>query len=430
MSPLRRMFSFVWQIFVGILSSGRLWGVIRLVITLGIGFLFVSWGRFIWNESGSRPASLVWWWGLRFWVMPIMAIVAAFLMGGHYSKRLHMLHHQKMPLASLLASCFSVGIPTLVVKDGRPELKAGQENSIATIGGPGWLNVYPGSAVVVETLQKPTRVFGAGLHWMTRLERVREYISLADQHGMTEQVTAATKDGIEINAKRINYRYRLQTGRQPRDYRRRTIIDPYPFSASAARKLAYQRTAFANGSLTVWDRVVKNGVDGVITDFLNANQFDFATTPLPENDPRLTIINQMNARSLRDRLRTTGTELLWFDIGEFEPKLPEIDLQRIKTWGARWSGEAAIEVARGDARRLSAEELARAEAQAELLTSIVRSLEDSGLLDNSQQNIRQIIVVRIAQLLETMVESNPMALDRDVPAQPPSVTARRWRRED
>jgi hypothetical protein len=133
---------------------------------------------------------------------------------------------------------------------------------------------------------------------------------------------------------------------------------------------------------------------------------------------------------VRDRLRNIGTELLWFDIGEFEPRLAEIDLQRIVTWGARWSGEATVEAAKGDARRISDEEFARAEAQAEMLTAITETLKDAGMAGDSKQNLRQMIVIRTAQLLETMVEANRLALDRDLPVQPPSVTTRRWMRED
>jgi regulator of protease activity HflC (stomatin/prohibitin superfamily) len=424
------LFRSIGLMFARFLGSGRLWGLLRLAVVVGMVILFANWGRFIWNEPGSKPASLIWRWGLRFWVMPLAAILGAILTGSQFVKRLHTLQLQRLALRYLIASAFSFNVPHLEVKDGRPRTKAGQDNPLIIIGGPGYVNVRPGSAVVVETLHKPTRVLGAGLYLLTRTERVREIISLADQHGMTEQVTAATKDGVEINAKRVNYRYRLQTGRQPRDYRKRTTEDPYPFSPHAAYKLAYQRSAFADSSLTVWDRVVKIAVDGVVTDYLNTNKFDFATTPLSGGDPRLAMAVQMNAKSVRDRLRNIGTELLWFDIGEFEPRLAEIDLQRIVTWGARWSGEATVEAAKGDARRISDEEFARAEAQAEMLTAITETLKDAGMAGDSKQNLRQMIVIRTAQLLETMVEANRLALDRDLPVQPPSVTTRRWMRED
>jgi regulator of protease activity HflC (stomatin/prohibitin superfamily) len=424
------MFQSIRQLFSYLLGGGRLWGLLRLVLVLAAILLFSNWGRFVWNEPGSEPASLIWRWGLRFWVMPIAAVIGAFLAGSLYVRRLHMLRSQRLALHYLMASAFSLGTPRLEIVNGKPVTKTGREDLILDIGGPGWLVVRPGSAVLVETLQKPTRVLGAGVHILTRLERMREFISLSDQHGMSEQVTAATKDGIEINAKRINYRYRLRTGRQPRDYRKRTTQAPYPYSTQAARNLVYQRTAFADSSQTAWDRVVKNAVEAVITDYLNSNQFDFATTPLSEDDPRLAMIVKLNAKSVRDRLQSTGTELLWFDIGEFEPKLEAIDLQRLVTWSARWSGEATLEAARADAMRLSAEEMARAEAQAEMLTVLTNTLRDAGITESSQHNLQKIIVMRTAQLLETMVESNRLALDRDVPAQPSSVTTRRWVKED
>lgn len=417
--------------FNNLIGGGRLWGLLRLVIVAGIIGLFANWDRYIWNEPGSEPASLIWWWGLRFWVMPLAALAGAFLAGSLYLRRLHQLRRQRMASRYLIASAFSIGVPGLLIKDGQPSLAVGQDNLIWAIGGPGRLNVRPGSAVVVETLHKPTRVLGAGLHILTRLERLREIISLFDQHGMTEQVNAATKDGIEVNVQRIQYRYRLLTGRQPRDYRKRTTQDPYPFSIDAARKLAYQRTAFADGSVTPWDRVVTNAVVGVVTDYLNANQFDPATTPrYHENDPRAAMATTMYTRAIRERLRANGTELLWFDIGNFEPKYPEVVAQRLETWGATWTGLATTEEAYGEARRLSVQETARAEAQAEMLTGITQSLRQAGLGGGTEENLRQLIVMRTAQLLETMIEANHSAMNREVPEQPSSITFRRFKMED
>ena len=431
MTWFRRLIESLGSFMSHIMGGGRLWGLLRLVLVLIWICFLTSWGRYIWNERGSQPASLFWWWGLRFWVLPLAALAGALLGGSLYVKRLHTLRRHRVAMQHLAANAFSLGIPVLSIKDGESEQLAGQANLVEAIGGPGKVNVRPGSAVIVETLQKPTRVLGAGLHILTRLEHLRSIINLADQHGMTEEVVAASKDGIELKVQRLQYRYRLLTGRQPRDYRRRTREDPFPFSHDAARKMAYMRTAFPNGQVTPWDGVVRFAVEGVVTDYLNSHQFDPSTTPLdPKSNPRAIMITDMNAKAIRERLRGTGTELLWFDIGNFEPNYPEVVSQRLETWGTKWSGLAAIEEAKGEAKRLSTQEIVRAEAQAEMLKSILEIFEDMDLKEDAQNNIHQLIVIRTAQILETMVEANRASLHRETIEQPHSITLRRFEHED
>lgn len=424
---MRRLFGYIRFVFGLILNGIRLWGLLRLIFVAGVIALLANWDRYIWNELGSEPASLFWLWGLRFWVMPAAALIGAFLAGSLYLQRLYSLRRRRSAWQFLLGAVFSIGVPRLVIQDGQPVLSAGRENLIWLIGGPGRLNVRPGSAVVIETLRKPTRVLGAGLHMLNRPERIREVISLADQHGMDEGVLAPTRDGIELQLQRIQYRYRLQTGRRPRDYRKRTPQDPYPFSSEAARRLAYQRTAFADGRVTPWDGVVRFAVEGVITDYVNANDMDsFATSDKYASAwPRQMIITNMATRNLRERLRTTGTELLWFDIGTFQPNLSDVDSQWVATWGATWSGLASLEQAKAEGKRLSVQEIARAEEQARIFEGIIDMLMQVRLTPNYRENIHRLIVMRTAQILEAMVESNRLVNEREVPEQPPSVTRRR-----
>lgn len=85
-------------------------------------------------------------------------------------------------------------------------------------------------------------------------------------------------------------------------------------------------------------------------------------------------------------------------------RLPEKQVaeQRVSTWQTRWAGNANLVRAYGEAQRLAYQELGRAEAQAELLMSIVHALEDMEKQGDSRQHLRKIVLARIAGLLDAM----------------------------
>jgi hypothetical protein len=74
----------------------------------------------------------------------------------------------------------------------------------------------------------------------------------------------------------------------------------------------------------------------------------------------------------------------------------------LNTWQAKWAGDANIVRAYGESQRLAFQEMGRAEAQAEMLMSIVHGLEEVGSQTNARQNTRAIYLARIAQLLDAM----------------------------
>jgi hypothetical protein len=108
-----------------------------------------------------------------------------------------------------------------------------------------------------------------------------------------------------------------------------------------------------------------------------------------------------------DNLRKRGTELSWIDIGSFEIPNKQVEQQRLSTWQAEWMGNARLARSYGEAQRLAYQEIGRAEAQAEMLISIMHALSDVNLRGGTRQSLRDMILVRTAQLLEAMGESVP-----------------------
>jgi hypothetical protein len=120
------------------------------------------------------------------------------------------------------------------------------------------------------------------------------------------------------------------------------------------------------------------------------------------DDPRKKIRQRLLSPDTRARLKDIGAELIWFDTGHFSLEKP-VDDQRIETWGAEWVGDAKVIQAYGSSQRQVFQELGRAEAQAELLMSIIHSLDNLDILeDQKNQAVANMFLIRTAQVLESM----------------------------
>jgi regulator of protease activity HflC (stomatin/prohibitin superfamily) len=378
----------------------RVWGRLRLVVALAAVALFVvlSW---LFAGSSYNLLSIR---GLRHIIFPLTALLGAFLVAGHYVQDIYELPKTRQAFRYLFYTVFGFMYPTLRIENGEKKISQDDTNLVDTIGGPGLLVVQPGNAVLCERLTEPAAVFGGGYHFLSRFETVKEIVSLQDQHGRIDQAFATTRDGIEVIVRDISYRYRVRNGRRYGDYNRRTPEQPYPFSMQALRNLTYNRTVSANG-ISSWHDAVRGAVNSVITDYVQSVTFDQLTeTHVGDLDPRQAVNSRLHKKDLRERLKRTGAELLWCDIGRFDP--PEkVDDIRVGFWAVPWAGDALVQRAQGEGRRMRLQEQGRAEGQAELLRSIMQSLSSLDLTGGHPDNMRKLVLIRTAQILEAIAES-------------------------
>jgi len=390
-------------LLVNLFIGGGIWGSLRLVVVVMMVILFFHLDRLMVANINQMTLASYQGMGLRFLYLPLAAWICAMVLGSLYVKDIYELPRFRSAFRYLFAALYGLGYGHLVVKDGKKLLKEKETNTVDIIGGPGIVSVSPGNVALMERTSGPTRIFGQGGHLIMRGETVKEVASLEDQHGFIETVSATTKDGIKVIVKDVNYRFRVRAGRKPGDYTRRTPAEPFPFSKEAVKNLAYNRVVRTTGVGT-WQEAVEGAVQGVITDYIYQHKVDPLTTPKPEdNDPRGEIRDRFKSRGVRERFKSLGADLLWIDIGNFEVPDKEVVKQRIATWGALWEGEVSIERARGEASRLYLQEVGRAQAQAEILDSIVRGLDIFGLEDPVDK-LRKIVLLRTAQLLEASTE--------------------------
>jgi hypothetical protein len=211
-----------------------------------------------------------------------------------------------------------------------------------------------------------------------------------------------------VEVRDIRYSYRLRAGRKLGDYTRRTVEDPFPYSVGAIRNMTYNRTVGPDG-LTPWHLSVRGSIRGAITNYIRDLTIDELTAPGPDNNiaVREDLQKRLMSKGTRNALHGLGAELLWVDVGHFDIVAEDVDNQRVRTWGARWEGLAERDLASGEKEEIYHRELGRAEAQAEILSTLINSLAGNELGDNPRENLRTLLLLRTAQLLETVSQQNP-----------------------
>jgi hypothetical protein len=337
----------------------------------------------------------------RYLIAPYMAGLLAFLAGARYIRDIYELDNFWQAFRYLFAAYFGVGYPRLNVHGGIKRSKDNKTNLLDVIGGPGIVFVRPGNAVLFEGLVGPTAIYRDGSHFVPRFETIQP-IALEDQYGELDGISAMTRDGIEVKVVQTRFRFRLIADRK--EGRRKA---PYPYSEEAIYDMVYNRTVSEEG-LGDWSSGVASVVRKTIGAYISRNTLDHLTAPEETGaDPRGDIQRELRSPAVAKRLRERGTELLEVDVGSFEIPNKQVEKQRLSTWQAEWMGNARLARSYGEAQRLAYQEIGRAEAQAEMLISIMHALSDVNLHGGTRQSLRDVVLVRTAQLLEAMGEKIP-----------------------
>ena len=401
-------------------AEGCLWGLIRLgmVIFLIAGMAF--WSASLFAQPERFPWILFTLQGLRYWIFPIAGFICAILLAGHFISNLYELSGVRSGIRHVFASAFSLGLPVMTIEQGRRTLAPDRPNLLDQVGGPGYIHVLPGNLALIENQTGPSNVFSQGDHLISRREHVKEVISLEDQHGYIEEINATTKDGIEMTVSEIRYHFRLRPSRRSGEYVPRSPLDPFPYTMQYMRNYAYNRSVTTSG-LTPLSSAMNIIIMGGISDYINSHRFDDLTAPAWSVAPHPRgVIRESITNEMQDRFRNLGMELLWVDIGHFGVS-QEVWDWRVRTWGATWAGHASLERNLGKVRRLTYDRLARAEGRADALKLIIEKLEDARLGGEPAVNLRNLILLYTAQILDELNATDRTANDEtgELPAPPP-----------
>ncbi len=391
----------VWPYFkekVEILLYNENLGFIRLILTLLL--LMVSSALCTWLFETPITFIDVFLSIGRYLLAPFASMFLVLLLGGEFVQDVYQLGHYNSAVRHLWASMFRSFLPSLKVTNG--EIGMSDQNLLAHVGGPGYLNIGRGNVALLERLESPSGVLGVGRHFIARFNRIRNVVSLMDQDVQPEKpIIATTKDGIIVEANSLQIRCRVYGGYKE-GIAKRTIKNPYPYSVQAIRSMTYNVSVGADGKSGSWQNSVLAMVVGAVTGFINAHLLDRVIYPrFEENDTRSEIAKQIESKEMRAKLRSIGAELLWYDLGQFQVA-DDIEERRREARFADLWGLATVIRAQGEAERIANRERGRAEGQVNLLSGIIQALSESGISDKVDDNLWNIVLARTAQVIESM----------------------------
>ena len=151
------------------LSGDRRWGNLRLIFLGAMAFLLFL-------------ASFLVRGGWRDLIAPYAACLLAFMAGARYIQDIYELEKYPHAFLYLLASFFGIDYPHLSVYGGKKVVKADEVNLVDVVGGPGYVYVQPGNAVLFEGRYAPTAIHPNGRQFVPRFETIQP-IALEDQYG-------------------------------------------------------------------------------------------------------------------------------------------------------------------------------------------------------------------------------------------------------
>ena len=343
---------------------------------------------------------------VRYAIAPLAALVAVMVAGARFVQDIYNLPKFSHGLKYILSSMFGLEYPELTIDGGQMVRGKKEVNLIDAVGGPGYVLIQPGNAVLFRELRRPSNVSITRSYFVAPFETVGQIANLDDQHDSNNDVKTMTRDGILVILHDVQFRYRILPEESGGRVIRRSLDRPYPYSEDAMRNMAYNLSVTKDG-LESWHAAVRKSVTGVISDYINSHYLDELTAPMNEDrSPRDVIRADFDLPDRKARLKNLGAELLWIDIGHIEIVQEAVDERRVGYWAAEWLGDANAKRAFSDARRQAYTELGRAEAQAEVIISIAHALENVQMNNDPRENLRTIFLQRVASTLDALRDQN------------------------
>jgi len=262
-------------------------------------------------------------------LLPVVAAAwLAMRLASHYLADLFELESPAIAERYLQASVLGLGYDTLHVSEADVSL-LNQGSPLLRIGGPAYLQVHLGYAVVMETADGLPRVYGPDQRrFVHGFERLRDVIDLRDQLRELKQVRAVTADGIEVIASNVQMMFRVFGGGQER-----SLEAPYPYTEGAIRRLVYGRAVGPQG-MGNWSGELTELAVAEIRSFVADLTLEGFLALQPEADhgpaeagpegrrafhiPRHRLTERFHTGQAKQRLQEHGLELDWVGVGTWE----------------------------------------------------------------------------------------------------------------
>lgn len=337
---------------------------------------------------------------LRHLVPPILAALLAWYVGAKYLQDLLELPKLGPAWRFISNNLFGSDYPQMTIKEGKVILHDSDNNPMLKLGGPGWVNIVPGSAALFERGLGPSSVLGSGTHFVRRFEMLREAFDLRELERRRDDIPVYTQDGVPLVLSEVQARFRLRF-RGPR-----TEDNPYPVLASAVRNAVYtsERKVGKKG-LDDWADTVMSALTGRIVSWIARHPMHDIIPPprMPttaqgvfedEADRQAAFRRTLHAilagPETRDALARLGAELNYVNIGHVRPDKninleapptptdPDgIHRQMIATWKAEQESRVTQELSEAQGHARANYDTAYARSQRELVNALATSLTEA-----------------------------------------------------
>ncbi len=418
---------------LGSLDAQNLFAALRILLLFGILYFFAAYFSTSFNNVDPRAVAaqladipVIGWlpeplrifigaalnpYGLRYMIAPLAALIFILIAGAFYVRDVYALPDLKSAFRYVIASMFAVGYPRVTIDRGAVQASEDEVSLIEKVGGPGFASIEPGSAAIFRHLREPGPSLNSTTHFMAPFETIAQTIDLDEQQEKKDEIKAVTRDGIRVVLRDVHIRYRIKQQVKNGSPVRRTLEEPYPVDQDALQNVLYSLTVPAEG-IPKWRDSVEMAVTGQITEYIASHTIDHLTAPRDGFvNPRTELLSILTEK-VRKPLNDLGAELLWVDIGHLDISHDLVDEQRTSLWAADWVGDTTESKAYTEAIRQAYQDLGHAQAQAEIILSISEALSSANLPNNTNENLRRLLLVRTAQVLDS-ISAKPMRPDQD-----------------
>jgi regulator of protease activity HflC (stomatin/prohibitin superfamily) len=269
-----------------------------------------------------------------------------------------------------------------------------QESTRLRLGGPGRINIPDGNVAVSEINSRFYRVISSGQHALDRFEYIHTVLDLRPQDRTDPEVKLQSKDGLELVTD-VSATFKIDAPDT-----NTSIEQPFPYDVETVRMLAYNEYNLADGKISSWEDNALATVKGALSASVSSFSLDqLLQDELTQIGAHLTIRRDVE-RDARIKLRDQGIDLIRVRIGGFRFSDDVTEL-RIKNWRTEWENQARIIRAEGEVRAIEEMEIARANAEIDLVKAISEGIQQARQ-QGYQGDIREIISLRFIELLEKM----------------------------
>ena len=308
------------------------------------------------------------------------------------------LHNTKSWLRAiqvLVAYIFDFHMSSYVIEGGKVSKRI--NGQLGPRLGSGAVLAGVGSAAVLQTATKFSRVIGPGVHFLRRGERIKTAVDLHTQFRST-LMQAQTKDAVPVEAPVFGlFRVRppLEQPSNGRDF---------PFAEQHVYQVVYGREGLKKEDVGYyWDDYVLQVLTSRFREILVRLRLNQIFDPeLFDKVPRPVLIALLNAAGRYD-FQKLGIELIYAGFGTLKFPVPfqeQVLQQRVSSWGVEWAARAEETLADGQVDEELRLQAARASAQWELVQGLVNGL--SSVQELAGIDPADLIIWQLLTAMETM----------------------------